>query len=139
MNKRPDKTSETQEITSRIFTGSSDGPSDDNQNLLRGNGGDITVRAKMVRVEDGATIRATSVGITKVAPDKTLQETQAAVQEAIMDLPEAVRPRAGNLTIDAESIMVTGARTIGGDILSLSFQVKLGLELADLLVPEILT
>ncbi len=115
MNEPSDITSKTDVISSQIFTGASDRSSETKQKLLRGNGGNITVKAKMVRVEDGATIRSNSVGITKAAPEETLEETRAALQETIINLPESQRPRAGNLTIDAESIMVTGARTIGGD------------------------
>ncbi len=57
-------------------------------------------------LKDGATIGATSAS-GRVPITEALVET-------IANTPEEHRPRAGNITIVADSLTVSGARTVGG-------------------------
>ncbi|MEX0829811.1 MAG: hypothetical protein WD032_06180 [Nitrospirales bacterium] len=76
-----------------------------NEESPLGSGGDIIVTAKTVTLKDGASVQTTSLG----------REATDAVNETVANTPEGLRPHAGNITINADILTVSGARTTGGN------------------------
>lgn len=99
-------TSKTQEISSRIIARAEelDNRIDD---LPLGSAGDISITAKNVVMKDGAEIIAPSSS-GRVIP------IMEAIKEIVANMPEEHRPRAGNITVKADTIILSGARTVGG-------------------------
>lgn len=95
-------TSKTQEISTRI-TAFARELSDRKDDLPLGSAGDISITAKNVVMRDGAEI---------IAPSSS--GTNEAIENLISNMPEEHRPRAGNITVKADTIIVSGARTVGG-------------------------
>ncbi|MDT3779980.1 filamentous hemagglutinin N-terminal domain-containing protein [Nitrospira sp. MA-1] len=99
-------TSKTQEISSRIIARAEE---HDNRlaDLPLGNAGDISITAKNVVMKDGAEIIAPS------SSGRVIPITDA-IEEIVANMPEEQRPRAGNITVKADTIILSGARTVGG-------------------------
>jgi filamentous hemagglutinin family protein len=99
-------TSKTQEISSRIIARAEE---HDNRlaDLPLGNAGDISITAKNVVMKDGAEIIAPS------SSGRVIPITDA-IEEIVANMPKEQRPRAGNITVKADTIILSGARTVGG-------------------------
>ena len=99
-------TSKTQEISSRIIARAEE---HDNRlaDLPLGNAGDISITAKNVVMKDGAEVIAPS------SSGRVIPITDA-IEKIVANMPKEQRPRAGNITVKADTIILSGARTVGG-------------------------
>jgi filamentous hemagglutinin family protein len=99
-----ENTSKTLEISSQISSSAVE-LGGRNEELPLGSGGDITVTAKTITLQDGASIQTKSLGANATE----------IVKGKVANTPEEDRPYAGDITILADNLTVSGARTTGGN------------------------